>query len=82
MPSHAIPPTLSTTPLTPIPTLHNVQYGSCELLHSAEVAAGEGPAYGNSGFDEVPVISGWASQGVTPAAEKAPATNPVATAGR
>ncbi|KAL6766775.1 hypothetical protein ACKKBG_A37315 [Auxenochlorella protothecoides x Auxenochlorella symbiontica] len=59
-----------------------VNYGSCELLHSAEVAAGEGPAYGNSGFDEVPVISGWASQGVTPAAEKAPATNPVATAGR
>lgn len=50
-------------------------FGACELMHSDSVAAGQSVAYGDSGIDVVPIISGYKPDAAAPAAA-------VATAGR
>lgn len=51
-------------------------YGACELLRSPEIADNQTPAYGDSGIDVVPIITGYKPSSPAPA----PAT--VSAAGR
>lgn len=67
----------------------SLQYGSCELKRSAELAAGQAPIYGNSGIDVVPVLAGFnvpvpdSEAGAATAATATPAGETlVGTAGR
>lgn len=46
-------------PHPPSPSSPPLQYATCDLIHSPEVAAGQPPAYGNSGVDSVPMVSGY-----------------------